>query len=174
MKTATKGKKFSSKYQSADRAFVTNTGSHRRLGEKHTGLTAWIISYNLKSTRMEKLMKSHMFLICIQTVTNLLISNVFSRDPIPIHNCKWTNTLVGKKKVWLTGYYMNLPATSLSTHTAATYSPGSTRFLSISVPVAVAFITQTWAASKASCPWSPHSLYWNKNINILQVFHFCW
>lgn len=30
-------------------------------------------------------------------VTNLLISNVFSRDPIPIDNCKWTNTL-GKKK----------------------------------------------------------------------------
>lgn len=29
-------------------------------------------------------------------VTNLLISNIFSRDPIPIDNCKWTNTL-GKK-----------------------------------------------------------------------------
>lgn len=49
------------------------------------------------------------------------------------------------------------------------YLPGSTKFLSISVPVAVAFITQTWADSKASCPWSPHSLHWDGNRNILKL-----
>lgn len=36
--------------------------------------------------------------------------------------------------------------------------PGSTRFLSISVPVAVALMRHTWAFSSASCPWSPHNL----------------
>lgn len=36
--------------------------------------------------------------------------------------------------------------------------PGSTRFFSISVPVAVALMRQTCAFSRASWPWSPHSL----------------
>lgn len=36
--------------------------------------------------------------------------------------------------------------------------PGRTRFFSISVPVAVALMRQTCAFSRASWPWSPHSL----------------
>lgn len=36
--------------------------------------------------------------------------------------------------------------------------PGSTRFLRISEPVAVALMRHTWAFSSASCPWSPHNL----------------
>ena len=42
--------------------------------------------------------------------------------------------------------------------------PGRMRFFRISVPVAVAFSRQVWAFSKASCPWSPHSLQDTQNI----------
>lgn len=36
--------------------------------------------------------------------------------------------------------------------------PGRTRFFKISVPVAVALMRHTLAASSADCPWSPQSL----------------
>lgn len=36
--------------------------------------------------------------------------------------------------------------------------PGSTSDFNISVPSPVAFIRQTWAASKVAWPWSPHNL----------------
>lgn len=41
--------------------------------------------------------------------------------------------------------------------------PGRTRFFSISVPVAVALMRQTCAFSRASWPWSPHSLKTNQH-----------
>jgi len=67
---------------------------------------------------------------------------------------------------------MKLLDTLQSKYRRDIYLPGSTKFLSISVPVAVAFITQTWAYSKASCPWSPHNLYWDGKGNILRLLHF--
>lgn len=63
---------------------------------------------------------------------------------------------------------MKLPEALQRRYRIAIYLPGSTKFLSISVPVAVAFITQTLADSNASCPWSPHSLYWDGNQNMMK------
>lgn len=50
--------------------------------------------------------------------------------------------------------------------------PGSTRFFSISVPVAVALMIQTCAFSNDSWPWSPHSLE-THNINTAIKWYNC-
>ncbi len=57
----------------------------------------------------------------------------------------------GNLKVFLIQNKMRQPISKL---------PGRTRDLRISVAVAVAWMTQTRDLSRASWPWSPHSLSW--------------
>lgn len=63
---------------------------------------------------------------------------------------------------------MSSPVIFLPSRMVKDPTPGSTRFFRISVPVAVALMRHTLAVSRATWPWSPHSL----NKHDIQVYRY--